>query len=118
VPELQGHNTRTFPPGTVTACHSLENVFYSSCMAGRDARVADRAVRAERRDPAHRYIWIRSGGAWRSGVIVAWFRQGAEWCCWVEHDHPEGRPWPVFQMYVFDPESIRIRDPRAAAPPA
>jgi hypothetical protein len=93
-------------------------VFYIGSMEVRDAQVAARAVRPGRREPSHRYIWIRVGGEWRSGVVVAWFRDDPGWCCWVEHDHPEGRPWPIFEMYEFDPEAIRVRDPWSRVPPA
>jgi hypothetical protein len=77
----------------------------------RDAELAERKARRSGREAAHRYIWIRVAGAWRSGVIVAWFPDGAGWCCWIEHDHPEGRPWPVFAMYVYDRQTIVQRDP-------
>ena len=43
---------------------------------------------------------------WLSGFVVAWFRQDTCWCCWVQHQHPEDRPWPMFEMYVYDPETI------------
>lgn len=87
--------------------------------ADREARVAGPGVRRDRRHEAvHRHAWIRAGGAWRAGVVVAWFRDGQQWCCWVQHDHPEGRPWPMFEMYVYDPQTIVPRDPWNSEPPS
>jgi PPOX class probable F420-dependent enzyme len=51
-------------------------------------------------------------------VVLAWFRDGDQWCCWAQHDHPEGRPWPMFEMYAYDPETILPRDPWNASPPS
>jgi hypothetical protein len=78
----------------------------------RDAEPARQQVRrGKRREAGHKYVWIRVGGAWRSGVIAAWFRQEEQWCCWVQHDHPDGRPWSMWEMYVYDPVTIIPRDP-------
>jgi len=86
-----------------------------------DARRAGPGARRGRRYESGRRVWIRVDGAWRSGVVVAWFRGEDGWCCWVQHEHPEGRPWPVFEMYAYDPEAIvpcepllRCRDLRYA----
>ena len=81
--------------------------------------MAGPGVRRDRRHEAvHQHAWIRVGGAWRAAVVVAWFRDGDLWCCWVQHDHPEGRPWPMFEMYVYDPQTIVPRDPWKARPPS
>lgn len=81
--------------------------------------MAGPGVRRDRRyEAVHQQAWIRAGGAWRAGVVVAWFRDRGQWCCWVQHDHPEGRPWPMFEMYVYDPETIVPRDPWNASPPS
>jgi nitroimidazol reductase NimA-like FMN-containing flavoprotein (pyridoxamine 5'-phosphate oxidase superfamily) len=98
-----------------------EIMFYDGPVTSpdRDARVAGPELRRDRRrEAAHQYAWIRSGGAWRAGVVVAWFRDGDQWCCWVQHDHPAGRPWPMFEMYVYEPETIVPRDPWNAVPPS
>jgi hypothetical protein len=85
----------------------------------RDAEPAGEGIQRDRRhEPGHRYVWIRVGGVWRPGVVVAWFREEAGWCCWVQHGHPEGRPWPMFAMYLYDTETIIPRDPWAASPPS
>lgn len=85
----------------------------------RDAEPAGRGIERDRRcEPGHPYVWIRVGGVWRSGFVVAWFRQDTCWCCWVQHDHPEDRPWPMFEMYVYDPETIVPRDPWNASTPS
>jgi hypothetical protein len=85
----------------------------------RDAQPTGPGVRRDRRREAgHQYVWIRAGGSWRSGLVLAWFRDGDRWCCWVQHDHPEGRPWPMFEMYVYDPETIVRRDPWDTAAPS
>jgi PPOX class probable F420-dependent enzyme len=51
-------------------------------------------------------------------VVLAWFRDEGRWCCWVQHDHPEGRPWPMFEMYVYDRQTIVPRDPWDARAPS
>lgn len=77
-----------------------------------DARRAESGLRRDqRREARHAQIWIRAGGAWRAGVILAWFRDAGQWHCWVQHDHPGGKLWPMFDMYVYDPETIIRRDP-------
>jgi PPOX class probable F420-dependent enzyme len=81
--------------------------------------VAGPGVPRDRRYEAlHQHAWVRAGGTWRAGVVVAWFRDADQWCCWVQHDHPDGRPWPKFEMYVYDPETITPRDPWNAEPPS
>ena len=108
-------------PRLAAALAWLEYRFYGWLMAGpaRDAEPAGRGIGRDRRyEPRRPYAWIRVGGVWRSGFVVAWFRQDACWCCWVQHDHPEGRPWPMFEMYVYDPETIVPRDPWDASTPS
>jgi hypothetical protein len=99
---------------TLASFSDLDPVFYSLRMA-RPLRDAEQAGKHARRDSryeaGHRYVWIHVRGAWRSGVIVAWFRQDAGWCCWVQHDHPDGHPWPTFALYVYDADTIVRRDP-------
>jgi hypothetical protein len=84
-----------------------------------DAEPAGRGLPRDcRREPGHRHVWIRVLGRWLPGVVIAWFGQETGWCCWVEHDHPHGHPWPVFAMYWYDPRAIVRRDPWDQSPPA
>lgn len=96
-------------------------MFYSWAVSWphRDAELAPPELSREHRHEAgHQYAWIRAGGAWRAGLVLAWFLEEGRWYCWVQHDHPEGRPWPAFGMYVYDPETIVPRDPWDPGAPA
>jgi hypothetical protein len=67
--------------------------------------------------PRHAPVWVRIGGEWRKGRIVAWVRQidRAGWDVVIVAGEPSpGPPWQG--RYLFDPASIRPR--HTSQPPA
>ena len=91
----------------------------------RDAEVGEfPSTRYPRLDPRHAYIWVRVGGQWREGHIGKWVHDRAadRWLIWGAYK--AGKPYSVWEWFVYDAETIRPRhrdddpggDHRADAP--
>lgn len=72
----------------------------------------------ERRAPAgDALVWIRVGGAWRSGYVRQWIRGDSGWLAWICHDSPDGWLYPAWGLYEYDEAAIRRRT-EGEPPPA
>ena len=60
-------------------------------LAERSARSGTGATSAAQTElPCH--VWVRGGGSWLPGVLVAWIRQDSGWAGQVRMDTPHGGP--------------------------
>lgn len=81
-----------------------------------DARLVDPRPPGMRRVEArHALVWIRHGGAWRTGSIHCWYVHGEAWMAWMQHDDTDPDvPWAAWGLYAYDGITIRRRHHPAA----
>ncbi len=56
-------------------------------------------------------VWIRIGGAWRRGGVLAWVRVADQWHGWCRYEHPDAPVHGRHQWLRWDPRAFRLDDP-------
>jgi hypothetical protein len=83
----------------------------------RDAEPASWAP-GRRRVARRALIWVHVAGAWRSGHLNAWFQEhDGRWLAWTSYESPGGWAYPASGLFVYDPETIRLRADGHSDPP-